>query len=108
MPQNTRIEQLKAFLRESPDDTFLNYALATEYVSTGDDDKAKVIFLTLIQHQPGYTPSYYHLGKLYERNNKINEAREIYEKGVDICRRNKEQKNLAEMQTALTNLLMDD
>ena len=108
MPQNTRIEQLKSFLKDSPHDIFLNYALATEYVSMGDEESAKKIFLQLMEWVPAYSPAYYHLGKLYERQEMIDEAKKTFEKGIEICMRNKEIKNLAEMQTALTNLLFNE
>ena len=32
-----RIEKLKEFLRASPADSFLQHALALEYIKTGDD-----------------------------------------------------------------------
>lgn len=44
-----RIEQLEIFLKETPNDAFLNYALATEYVSMGDDEKAEFIFRGLLR-----------------------------------------------------------
>ena len=36
-----RIEQLKAFLVENPDDSFVQHALALEYIKLGDDAAAK-------------------------------------------------------------------
>ena len=35
-----RIKQIKLILNDSPNDVFLNYALATEYVSTGQLEDA--------------------------------------------------------------------
>lgn len=108
MTELSRIEQLKAFLKEDPNDTFLNYALATEYIGVGDDVKAREIFLGLMDRQPDYSPTYYHLGKLYERTGEQDKAEECYTVGVEVCRKNKELKNLNEMQTALTNLMFDE
>ena len=108
MPGETRIEQLKTFLKDNPNDTFLNYALATEYVGVGKEDEAILVFEKLLQNQPEYSPSYYHLGKLREKRGERDLALKLYEQGVEVCKVNREPKNLSEMQTALTNLMYDE
>lgn len=102
-----RIEQLLAFLKESPDDAFLNYALATEYVGLGDDDKAEVIFRILLEKQPDYIATYYHLGKLMERKTEKEEAISIYEKGIEKAKKSGERHTLSELQSALLELQYD-
>ena len=82
-----RIEQIKTFLNDTPDDAFLNYALATEYVALGDDDKALEIYLKLVAEQPDYSPTYYHLGKLYERIEEDDKAEKAYEQGLEVTKR---------------------
>ena len=47
MANNERIEQIKTFLKDTPNDPFLSYALATEYVSLGQDTSALKLFLML-------------------------------------------------------------
>lgn len=81
-----RIEQLKSFLNETPDDTFLNYALAIEYVAKGQDELALQIFLMLEEKHPNYFATYYHLGKLYERLDDDDKAELTYEKGMKITK----------------------
>ena len=107
-PCMDRIEQLKNFLKDEPDDSFLNYALAIEYVGRNDLDLAKDIFIKLIKNDPNYTATYYHLGKLYEQQGNKDEAESIYEEGIKLTRAAKEQHKLAELQSALTNMLYDD
>ena len=82
-----RIEQIKTFLNDTPNDAFLNYALATEYVALGDDDKALEIFLKLVAEQPDYSATYYHLGKLYERIDEDDKAEKAYEQGLEVTKR---------------------
>lgn len=106
--ENKRIAQLQEFLIDTPNDAFLNYALAIEYVGMEKDDLALPIFEKLLSEQPEYTATYYHLGKLYERAAKKDDAETIYRKGIAITMKNKEQHAMAELQNALTNLWIDD
>ena len=77
-----RIEKLKEFLVASPDDSFVQHALALEYVKTGDDAEARKLFESLLKKDENYVGSYYHLAKLLERNNEKDEAIRWYEKGM--------------------------
>jgi tetratricopeptide (TPR) repeat protein len=103
----SRIEQLLVFLKDSPEDAFLNYALATEYVGLGDDDKAELIFRTLLDKHPDYIATYYHLGKLLERKAEKEEAILIYEKGIEKAKKSSERHSLSELQSALLELQYD-
>src|SRR5947207_1597589 len=78
---NTRIEQLKKFLGQNSNDSFVLYALAIEYVNIGDDETALDYFKKILQHHPDYTGLYYHLGKLYERMRRKELAEETYREG---------------------------
>ena len=99
-----RIEQLEIFLLETPNDAFLNYALATEYVSMGDDEKAEFIFRDLLEKNPDYVATYYHLGKLLERKQQKNEAMDTYRIGIEKAKAKGEQHSLSELQSALLEL----
>ncbi|MBS1511819.1 MAG: hypothetical protein JST86_13310 [Bacteroidetes bacterium] len=78
----SRIEKLLEFLKESGQDSFLQHALALEYIKVNDDDKARVLFEAILQREPGYVGSYYHLGKLLERAGDIPKAVEVYSNGM--------------------------
>ena len=103
----SRIEQLKAFLNETPNDAFLNYALATEYVGLGDDPKAEEIFNKLIVNHPDYIATYYHLGKLLERKKDKEGAISIYSQGIQKAKLLGERHSLSELQSALLELEYD-
>lgn len=77
-----RIEQLKAFLANSPDDSFVQHALALEYVKAGDDATAKDLFQKLLAANEDYIGSYYHLAKLLERTGERDAALAVYDKGL--------------------------
>ncbi len=75
-----RIDQLKTFLADSPQDAFLQHALALEYIKADDDATARRYFESLLQQNPAYVGSYYHLGKLLERAGETAPALSVYEK----------------------------
>ena len=54
-----RLEQLREMLAEEPNDPFLIYALATEYLNT-DKAKARLYFEILLSKYPDYAGTYYH------------------------------------------------
>ena len=78
-----RIEKLKEFLKANPQDSFVQHALALEYIKLGDDEAAQSLFEEILNREPGYVGSYYHLAKLLERNDKTEEAIKWYERGMD-------------------------
>lgn len=77
-----RIESLKGFLKTSPNDSFVQHALALEYVKIGDDEEARKLFENVLNFNENYIGSYYHLAKLLERNDKKEDAIAIYQKGL--------------------------
>lgn len=104
----SRIEQIKAFLTESPEDAFLNYALATELVGMGKDNEAEELYRKLLALHPNYIATYYHLGKLLERKFEKDAAMEIYRLGIIKAKESKEQHSLSELQSALLELEYGD
>lgn len=82
-----RIGKLKAFLEENPGDSFLQHALALEYVKIGDDAEASRLFLNILDKEPGYVGSYYHLAQLQARNGETDKALSTYETGMQEARK---------------------
>ncbi len=81
-----RIAKLKAFLLDNPADSFVQHALALEYIKLEEDETAKKIFESLLKNNPGYVGSYYHLAKLLERNSDEAAAIKVYEQGMEQAR----------------------
>ena len=105
---SNRIRQLLDFLKESPNDNFLRYALAQEYVKSGDKETGYDYYFGLLNDAPEYVATYYHLGKLYESDNENNKALEIYSKGIQIATNVGDQHSLSELQSAKLELEMED
>ncbi|MEO7393747.1 MAG: tetratricopeptide repeat protein [Chitinophagaceae bacterium] len=78
-----RLEKLMEFLKINPQDSFVQHAMALEYIKLGNDEAAQSLFEEILNRDPGYTGSYYHLAKLLERNDKTDEAIKWYEKGME-------------------------
>jgi tetratricopeptide (TPR) repeat protein len=102
---NERIEKLKTFLGQSPDDCFLNHALALEYVKLHADTEAEKLFEKNKTNDPGYVATYYHLGKLLERIGKNDEAVSMYEEGMKAAKNVNDQHSYNELQGAYEDLV---
>jgi Tfp pilus assembly protein PilF len=101
----SRIEQITELLKENPSDSFLQHALALEYVKAGNDADAKNVFEKLLSDNPHYVGSYYHLAKLLERLGQDDEAIKVYERGMDIAKELGEQHAYGELKSAYEYLI---
>ena len=99
-----RIAKIKAYLEQQPRDAFLNHALALEYIKLGDDAGARQLFENLLAHQPGYVGSYYHLGKLIERQGDNEQAMAVYAKGIEVAKAAADRHAQNELQMAYDEL----
>lgn len=102
---NERIEKLRTFLAQSPDDCFLNHALALEYIKMGDDAEARKLFEKNLQVNENYVATYYHIGKLMERVGEQDAAITIYEKGMQIAKAADDMHSYNELQGAYEDLV---
>ena len=96
--QVSRLEKLLEFINGEPDDPFLKYALATEYLRLDQTDKALAYYEDLINKHPNYIGTYYHLGKLYEALNRKQEAINTYETGMKVTREQRDNHAFSELQ----------
>jgi Tfp pilus assembly protein PilF len=96
---------LKEFLEANEKDSFIQHALALEYVKAGDDVEARKLFETLLQQNEDYIGTYYHLGKLLERNDEKQNALAWYERGMLKAKEVGDQHAYNELQAAYEDLL---
>jgi predicted Zn-dependent protease len=101
---NDRIQKLQAFLKDSPDDCFLNHALALEYIKLGNDEDAKKLFEKNRTNNASYVATYYHLGKLLERTGDTQGAMMVYETGMQKAKAANEMHAYSELQAAYEDL----
>jgi Tfp pilus assembly protein PilF len=102
-----RIEKLEEYLRATPEDSFLLHALALECIKIGEEQRARTLFESVLQRDPEYVGSYYHLAKLLERTGLPAEAIPVYRKGIDVARKLNDRHSQNELQLALDELTDD-
>lgn len=100
-----RIAKLKEFLIANPADSFVQHALALEYIKLGDDEGARRLFEEILNREPGYIGSYYHLGKLLERIEKTEEAVKVYERGMEEAKKAGDNHAFGELRGAYEELI---
>ncbi|KQN38614.1 hypothetical protein ASE92_04090 [Pedobacter sp. Leaf41] len=97
---SSRLAKLLEFLESDPNDPFILYALATEYNTQNDKEKAYSFYLQLTDKHPGYVGTYYHLGKLLEKDDQKDKAIEVYQKGMAVARNKRDMHAFSELQGA--------
>lgn len=100
-----RLEKLKEFLKNSPSDSFLQHALALEYVKLGDDKAGGNIFENLLTIDPGYVGSYYHYAALLVRSGDTEKAIALYERGMEEAKKAGDGHALNELRAAYEDLV---
>jgi tetratricopeptide (TPR) repeat protein len=98
---NTRLETLKSLSAQNPQDCFLRYGLAMEYRNSGDLESAMREFHWLMEANPDYCATYFHYGQTLERMGRRDEARSVYEKGIEATTRKGDLHAKSELQGAL-------
>jgi tetratricopeptide (TPR) repeat protein len=99
-----RLEILRQFVTEEPNDPFNHYALATE-VLKNDKQEAKNIFEYLVENHPDYLATYYHLAALYVELEMFEAAQSVYQKGISLAQKLGNEKALKELKGAYQMLL---
>ena len=100
-----RIEKLKAFLAQNSADSFVQHALALEYIKLGKDEEARELFETILSRDESYVGSYYHLAKLLERIGETDNAIAVYEKGMKKAKEGKDNHAYNELLAAYEDLV---
>jgi Tfp pilus assembly protein PilF len=100
-----RLEKLKALLAQNPHDSFVQHALALEYIKLNREDEAKTVFESLLAQDEKYVGSYYHLAKLLERAGDTQQAVACYEKGMQIAKEVGDNHAYNELQAAYEDLI---
>jgi tetratricopeptide (TPR) repeat protein len=95
-----RMEILLGMVAKNPQDSFARYALAREYAQTGDLERAIAEYKTLIGFNPDYAAAYYHGGQALEKLGRVEEAREVYQKGIEATARTGDQHTRSELEAA--------
>ena len=101
---NNRLEILRQFVAEDPQDPFNYYALATESLKF-DKVESRQIFENLLKNHADYLATYYHLGALYIELGEHQLAEQTYVLGIELARKVGNEKTLKELKGAYQMLL---
>src|SRR5215470_10018678 len=100
-----RIEILKGFLDENPNDSFSRYALALEYAKLAQNDDALREFETVGKNDPDYVATYFQLGQLYQKLGRTHEAEKTFRTGITIAAKAGDEHTRSGLEAALEELL---
>jgi tetratricopeptide (TPR) repeat protein len=103
-----RLQKLLDFLENEPNDPFLKYALATEYLNSNEPDKALSYYEDLVRNHPDYVGTYYHLGKLYEALDRKEDAIHTYQNGMVAARKSNDMHAFSELQSVYNSATGQD
>jgi len=101
---NKRLEGLLGFYEKDPDDPFVLYGLALEYMSEDKNQEAENFFIKLLEKNPDYVAGYLQYAQLKEKENKIEDAKELYKKGIQAANKAGDRKSANEMEDFLDEL----
>lgn len=96
-----RLEALRAMVAQDPNNAFARYGLAMEYAKTGHLDEAVSEYTELLQRNPDYAAAYYHGGQALEKLDRLEDARDWYQRGIEATFRSGDAHTRSELQTAL-------
>lgn len=96
-----RLEILKQMVGQDPANTFARYGLAMEYANGGQLEQAMAEFRSLVQQDENYAAAYYHGGQVLEKLGRVEEARGLYEKGIEASTRKGDLHTRSEIEAAL-------
>ena len=100
----SRIEKLLEFMKTADKDSFLQHALALEYIKVDNDEEARKLFNEILLREPTYVGSYYHLGKLLERAGDFDRAIRIYKRGMEEAKKAGDNHAYSELMGALEDI----
>src|SRR5438046_6910900 len=103
-----RIEILKGFLKDNPNDSFSRYALALEYVKLGQNNEALREFEAVRNADPEYVATYYQLGQLYQKLGRKHDAEKTYRTGITVSATADDEHTRGELEAALEGLVGAD
>ncbi|MBV9760333.1 MAG: tetratricopeptide repeat protein [Acidobacteriaceae bacterium] len=99
-----RLELLKQMVGKDPANSFARYGLAMELANNGALEEGAGEFRALLERDENYAAAYFHLGQALEKLGELDEARAVYEKGIEVTTRRGDLHTRAEIEAALNTL----
>ena len=103
-PSPSRLEKIEAMLVESPDDSFLRYALAMELDKEGEHERSLEELRTLSSDETPHVSACFMAGQQLAKLNRLDEAREMLRHGIEAARQQNDAHAAGEMSEFLASL----
>jgi tetratricopeptide (TPR) repeat protein len=104
----SRIDAIQKIVDAQPNDPFPRYGLAMEFKNAGRAEEAHVTFAELERRHPEYVAQYLMHGNLLVTMHQVDEARAVYQRGIEASRKKGDNHALGELQQALAGMPTDD
>jgi tetratricopeptide (TPR) repeat protein len=98
------MEVLKSMLAQNPRDDFARYGLAMEHANQGNLEEAVTGYRVLLEYNPDYAAAYFHGGQALEKLGRVDDARAMYQNGIEATSRTGDLHTKSELQAALEML----
>lgn len=96
----SRLDLLLKMQQENPSDAFVVYGLFLEYRKENKHEFAKKCLTELLHNHSTYLPTYYQAASFYIETGLLQEAMNMYDKGIDLAIENNDQHALKELHQA--------
>ena len=100
----SRREQLETMLKDTPDDTFLRYALAMELANEDEHERSLELHRALMNDSPPYVPSFFMSGQQLAELDRNEEAVETLKLGIEQAEAQGDAHAVSEMRSFLASL----
>jgi hypothetical protein len=101
-----RIELLKVYCTEEPENPFNYYALALEYRES-EKAEAAHLFDFVVGNFPNYLPVYFPAAQFFFENDILLKAKHLFETGIELAQAQKDEKAKKELSNAYQNFLFE-
>ena len=101
---DSRLEILIQLVERNPQDSFARYGLAMEYARQEQYEQAMEHFQKLWEVNPDYAAAYYQAGQVLVKAGQVEEARRIFQKGIEVTTRLGNFHAKSELEAALEQL----
>jgi tetratricopeptide (TPR) repeat protein len=99
-----RKAKLIEMLAETPNDVFINFAIAMEEMATENLQLAIIFFQKCIEINPNHIPSRFQLAKIAQSKGDVAQAIALLNEGIELLQKSNDTKTLNEFKSLLDEI----
>lgn len=103
---DARIQMLRKFIADEPNNPFNIYALAMEFCER-QPEQSLPLLVELLENHPEYLPTYFKAAHLYWELEEWEKANDIFIQGIELAKEQKDEKAIKELSSAYQNFEID-